>query len=63
MSKSHSQMLLAVAILVILYLWWKRKAVVNSTVTYPTVATTAAVMPDGTVQTGPSSDLTNGDQS
>lgn len=33
MTKNHTQALLAIAVLVILYLWWKRKAVVTSTFT------------------------------
>lgn len=42
MTKNHTQMLLAVAILVILYLWWKRKAVVTSTFSAgPVVASVA----------------------
>lgn len=41
MSKSHTQMLLAVAVLVILYLWWKRTAVVKSTLTIATPSTVA----------------------
>ena len=53
MTKSHTQMLLAVALLVIMYLWWKRKAVVTSTFTAGPVVNTAT----------PESESTQGDQS